>query len=185
LTTTGVDIGRRRFRSAEPSSQASFVVKCSNTKEESILDIDSSCKDFISFNSFQLRFATHISRRWLYRPWSIWSLPIRHIDRVVLWYRPYSRVPIDKACRLQRRDPLWRRWGCSIKAQRAFLFLPIRRVPARFFQDLEDDRQLVFSRPFEVCTLSSIQQPVALGIIVLVVSDVKTSRVVRFVTTVH
>jgi hypothetical protein len=42
LITTGAGIGRRRFRSAEPSSHASFVVKCSKTKEASMRAIDSS-----------------------------------------------------------------------------------------------------------------------------------------------
>jgi hypothetical protein len=41
--TTGVGIGSRRFRSADPSSHASAAVKCSNIKEESIWDMDSSC----------------------------------------------------------------------------------------------------------------------------------------------
>ena len=40
--TTGVEMGRRRVRRAEPSSQASSVVKCSNTREESIREMDSS-----------------------------------------------------------------------------------------------------------------------------------------------
>ena len=42
LITIGVGIGRRRFCSAESSSYASLVVKCSKTKEASIQAIDSS-----------------------------------------------------------------------------------------------------------------------------------------------
>lgn len=47
LITTGVEMGRRRLRRAEPRSQASSVVKCSNTREESMREIDSSCCDSI------------------------------------------------------------------------------------------------------------------------------------------
>lgn len=41
--TTGVGWGRSRSRRAEPRTQASLVVKCSNIREESMRAIDSSC----------------------------------------------------------------------------------------------------------------------------------------------
>ena len=41
-------MGRRRVRRAEPSRQASSVVKCSNTREESMREMDSSCASNLS-----------------------------------------------------------------------------------------------------------------------------------------
>jgi hypothetical protein len=55
--TTGVGMGRRRLRRAEPNNQASSVVKCSNTREESMREIDSSCLAPIS------RYPLYIDRR--------------------------------------------------------------------------------------------------------------------------
>lgn len=44
LITTGVAIGSRRSRNADPSSHASSVVKCSNFSEASIRAIVSNCR---------------------------------------------------------------------------------------------------------------------------------------------
>ena len=71
LITTGIGKVKSRFRNAEPSSHASFVVKCSKTNEASIREIDSSYKLWVSFISEILDFNT---RLWEVSVWALDSL---------------------------------------------------------------------------------------------------------------
>jgi hypothetical protein len=102
-----VEMGRRRVRRAQPRSQASSVVKCSNTREESMRDMDSSCASYLSAWIFGTRWKgggerggegrTHVSRRRLYRPRALWALSITH---------PSSSSPLFSLVTIQQSFPL-------------------------------------------------------------------------------